>query len=267
MASVAIAAQSAFVVVILLMAAHAVGAGAGKLIADMAALAGHRIVQPHQREGGEVVIELIDPFPAIGDVTGGAHLHIRIFVDVVRSVAGGAIPRQIILQSADVAVGTSQGLVVAGEREARHFGVLKLRLFPTHGAMASLTLLAVATQVDVAVGVTTVAGRGQVFLDYAIGVTGAAGQLRVMVAQRKIGGVVIENALLPTVDRVAGVTLFAVFASVNIGGFVAADAGGFLKLITLTGVTTAARHLSVFAAQIEAGGGVVELLAFLPALG
>lgn len=64
----------------------------------------------------------------------------------------------------------------------------------------------------------------------------------------------------------AGVTLFAVFAGVDIGGLVAADAGGFLKLITLAGVATAACYLRVFTAQIEAGGGVVELLPFLPAL-
>lgn len=120
---------------------------------------------------------------------------------------------------------------------------------------------------DVAVGVTTVAGRGDIFLDDAIGMAGATGQLRVMVAQRKIGGVVVEHALIPAVHRVAGVTLLAVFSSVDIGGLVTTDAGGFLKLIALPGVTTAARHLSVFAAQIEAGGGVVELLAFLPTLG
>lgn len=145
MTGVAIAAQCAFVVIILLVATHTVGVGAGELVADMAALAGHRIVQPHQREGGEVVVELIDPFPAVSDMAGGAHLHIRILVDVISGVAGGAIPRQIILQSADMAVGTSQRLVMAGEREARLFGVIKFRLLPTHGAMASLTLLAVAT--------------------------------------------------------------------------------------------------------------------------
>lgn len=87
-----------------------------------------------------------------------------------------------------------------------------------------------------------------------------------MVAQRKIGGVVIENALFPSVYRVAGITLLAVFAGVDIGGFVAADTGGFLELIALAGVTTAARHLRVFSAKVEAGSGVVELLAFLPAL-
>lgn len=165
-----------------------------------------------------------------------------------------------------MAIGTGQCLVVAGERETGLFGVIKLRLLPTDRGMAGLTLLAVATQVDVAVGVTAVAGGGDIFLDYTIGVAGAARQLRVMVAQRKIGGVVVENALVPALYRVAGVTLFAVFAGVDIGGFVAADTGGFFKLIALAGVTTAARHLSVFTAQIEAGGGVVEFLAFLPTL-
>lgn len=165
-----------------------------------------------------------------------------------------------------MAIGTGQCLVVAGERETGLFGVIKLRLLPTHRGMAGLTLLAVATQVDVAVGVTAVAGGGDIFFDYTIGVAGAARQLRVMVAQRKIGGVVVENALVPALYRVAGVTLFAVFAGVDIGGLVAADTGGFLKLIALTGVAPAARHLSVFTAQIEAGGGVVEFLAFLPTL-
>lgn len=92
MAGVAIVAQSAFMVIILLMAAHTVGAGAGELVADMAALAWHCVMQPHQRETGEVVVELIDPFPAVGDVAGGAHLHIRIFVNVIGGVAGRAIP-------------------------------------------------------------------------------------------------------------------------------------------------------------------------------
>lgn len=44
MASVAIAAQGTFVVVILLMATDTIGVSAGELVANMAALTGHRIV-------------------------------------------------------------------------------------------------------------------------------------------------------------------------------------------------------------------------------
>lgn len=99
-----------------------------------------------------------------------------------------------------MAVGTSQGLVVASERKASLFGVIKLRLLPANRGMAGFTLLAVTTQVNVAIGVTTVAGRGEVFLDNTIGVTGATRQFRVMVAQREISGVVVENALIPAVD-------------------------------------------------------------------
>lgn len=175
MAGVAIVAQSAFMVIILLMTAHAVGVCTGELVADMAALARHGVMQSHQRETGEVVVELINPFPAVGDVTGGAHLHVRILVNVIRGMTGGAIAWQIILQSADMAVGTGQCLVVTRKRKASLFGVIKLRLLPTHRGMAGLTLLAVATQMDVAVGVTAMAGGGDIFLDYAVGMTGATG--------------------------------------------------------------------------------------------
>lgn len=266
MAGVAIVAQTAFVVIILLMATHAVGAGASELVANMAALARHDAMQSHQREAGEVVVELIDPFPAVGDVTGGAHLHIRILMNVIRGMTGGAIAWQIILQGADMAVGTSQCLVVTSERKAGLFGVIKRRLFPADGGMTGLTLLAVATQVNVAICMATVAGHWRVLLDYTVGVAGAARQFRVMVPKRKIGSVVVENALVPAVHGVAGLTLLAVFAGVNVGGLVAADTSGFFKLITLSGMTAAAGHLAVLSLEIKAGGGVVELLALLPAL-
>lgn len=253
-------------VIVLLMAAHTVGAGAGELVADMAALARHGVMQSHQRETGEVVVELIDPFPAVGDVTGGAHLHVWILVNVIRSVTRGAIAWQIILQGADMAIGTCQCLVMTRERETGLCSVIKLRLLPAGRGMASLTLLAVAPQMDVAVGMTAVAGGGDIFLDYAVGMTGATGQFRVMVAQWKIRSVVIENALFPAVYRMARITLLAVFSGMDIGSLVAAGTGGFLKLIALAGVTAAACYLRVFSSKIEAGNGMVELLAFLPAL-
>lgn len=266
MAGVAIFPQRAFVVVILFMAADAVSAGAGKLVADMAALAGYRTVQAHQREIGEVVIEAIDDFPSVGDMAGGAHLHFRILMDIVRRVAGSAVARQIVLQGADVAIGAGEGLVVSGERKTGLASVIEFRLFPPGGGVAGLTLGAVASQMYVAVGMAAVAGHGGIFFDHTVGMTGATRQLRMVMTQGEIRAVVIENPLVPAVHRVAGFTLFAVFPGVHVGRFVAAHTGGLFKLIALAGVTAAAGHLAVQALKFETGGRVIELLALLPSL-
>lgn len=266
MAGVAIFPQRAFVVVILFMAADAVGAGAGKLVADVAALAGHGTVQAHQREIGEVVIEAIDDFPAVGDVAGGAHLHFRILVDIVRRVAGSAVARQIVLQCADVAIGAGEGPVVSGERKTGLARVIECRLFPAGSGVAGLTLGAVAPQMYVAVGVAAVAGHGRIFLDHTVGMAGAAGQFRVLMTQGEIRAVVIENPLVPAVHRVAGFTLFAVFPGVHVGRLVATHAGSLFKLIALASVASAAGHLAVQPLKLESCRRMIELLAFLPPL-
>lgn len=266
MTGVAILPQRAFMVIVLFMTAHAIGVGAGKLVADMAALARHRTVQPHQGEIGEVVIEAIDGFPAVGDVAGGAHLHLGILVDVVRRMAGGAIARQGILQGADVAIGAGELLVVPGERKSCLAGVIKFRLFPANGGVAGFTFLTVTPQMDVAVGVAAMAGRREIFFNDPVGMTGAARQLRMVMEQRKIRFIVIEDPLVPAVHRMAGVTLFAVFAGVDISRLVTAHTGGLFKLIALPCMAAAAGYLAVAAAQIKTGRGVIKLLTFLPAL-
>lgn len=106
--------ERALVMVILFVAAHAIGVGSRKLIADMATLARHHIVKTDQGEVGEVVVEAIDDLPIVRDMAGGTHLHVWVLVDVTGGVAGGTVARQIILQSTGVAVGAGERLVMAG---------------------------------------------------------------------------------------------------------------------------------------------------------
>mgnify|MGYP006197285103 CR=1 FL=1 len=119
----------------------------------------------------------------------------------------------------------------------------------------------------VVIGVAAMAGGGQIFLHHAIGMAGATGQFRVVMAQREIGSIVVEYVFVPAIHRVATIALLAVFPGVDIRRFVATDAGGFLKLITLAGMAARAGNLCMQAAQVETGGGVVKLFARLPALG
>lgn len=106
--------ERALVMVILFVAAHTIGVGSRKLIADMATLARHHIVKTDQGEVGEVVVEAIDDLPIVRDMAGGTHLHVWVLVDVTGGVAGGTVARQIILQSTGVAVGAGERLVMAG---------------------------------------------------------------------------------------------------------------------------------------------------------
>lgn len=106
--------ERALVMVILFVAAHTIGVGSRKLIADMATLARHHIVKTDQGEVGEVVVETIDDLPIVRDMAGGTHLHVWVLVDVTGGVAGGTVARQIILQSTGVAVGAGERLVMAG---------------------------------------------------------------------------------------------------------------------------------------------------------
>ena len=91
---------------------------------------------------------------------------------------------------------------------------------------------------DIVIGMTAMAGGGQIFLHHPIGVAGTTGQFRMMMSQREIRRVVVEYMFIPTFHRVAAVALLAVFTRMNIRRFVTTYAGGFLKLIALTGVTT-----------------------------
>ena len=108
MTAITALAKRSLVMVVLLMAAHTFGVSARELIADMATLTGHHVVKTNQREVGEVVIKTIDDAPAVSDMAGGAHLHIGVFVNVISGVTGGAVPRQIILQSTHMAVGAGE---------------------------------------------------------------------------------------------------------------------------------------------------------------
>ena len=119
---------------------------------------------------------------------------------------------------------------------------------------------------DVVIGVAAMAVGGQILLHHSVGMAGSAGQFRMMMPQREIRRIVVENMFIPTIYRVATITLLAIFAGVNIRRLVTADASGFLKLITLARVTPGTGNFSMHAAQVEAGGGVVELFALLPAL-
>lgn len=85
--------------------------------------------------------------------------------------------------------------------------------------------------------------------------------------QRKVGGVVIENPLVPSLHRVASVTLLTIFPGVHICRLMAANASRLFKLVALAGVAAAAGHLSMAAVQIKAGGGVIKLLTLLPTVG
>lgn len=106
--------ERALVMVILFVAAHTIGVGSRKLIADMTGLTRHHIVKTDQGEVGEVVVEAIDDLPIVRDMAGGTHLHVWVLVDVTGGVAGGTVARQIILQSTGVAVGAGERLVMAG---------------------------------------------------------------------------------------------------------------------------------------------------------
>jgi hypothetical protein len=96
-ATIAAVAERTFVMVILLVAAHTVGVGSRELIANMAALAGHDIMKTNQWEVGEMMVETINDVPTIRDMAGGAHLHFRVLVNVIRGMTGGTVARQIIL--------------------------------------------------------------------------------------------------------------------------------------------------------------------------
>lgn len=228
--------------VILLMTARTVSFGSRKLIAYMATLARHHTVEAHQREVGEVMVEAIDGLPAVRDMTGGAHLHVRVLVNVIRRVTGGAVPRQIILQSTNVTVGAGQRLVMTRQRKAGLGGVVKLGVLPGLGGVARLTLFAVAPQMNVTIGMAAMASGRQVFLHHTIGVAGATGQVCVAVSQGEIRGVVVEHTLVPPVHRVAAIALLAVFTRMHIRRLMAAHAGGFFKLIALAGVTATTSH-------------------------
>lgn len=199
MATMAILTECAFVMIILLVTAHAIGAGAGKLVADMAVLARNNAVQTHQRKVGEVVVEAIDFLPTVSDMTGCANLHFRIFVYIICGVARRTVARQIILQRTYVTSRTGERLVFASERKAGDPRVIKLGFFPLRRSMAALTLLAVAPQVNIVGGVAAVAVHRRIFFHHTIGMASAAGNLRVFMGQRKFRGVVIKNALIPTI--------------------------------------------------------------------
>lgn len=174
-ACVAVFAQGTFVMVVLLVTAHAIAAGAGELITDVAVLAGHYVVQTYQWEVGEVVVESVNCFPAVCDVAGGTHLHLGIFMYVISGVAGGAVARQVILQGSYVAAGASKLLMVASEGESGFPGMIEFRLFPLDRCVAGLALLAVAAQMNIVIGVTAVAVRRDIFLHHTVGMAGAAG--------------------------------------------------------------------------------------------
>lgn len=144
MTAVAVLAKRTSVMVVLLMAAHTFHVSARKLIADMAALARHHTVEAHQGEVGKVMVKTIDDVPAVSDMAGGAHLHVGILVNVISGVAGGTIPRQIILQRAHVAVGASELLVMPRQRKTGFGGMVEFRFVPIHRGMARLTLFAIA---------------------------------------------------------------------------------------------------------------------------
>lgn len=245
MTGLALVPQSPPVMIIRLMAAGAGAFRAGKLVAQVAVLARDHAMQANQGKLGEVVIKTADGVPAIRDVAGGAHLHIGIFVRVVCSVTTGTIARQLILQSAHVATGTTQILVLSQQRKSDFFCMIKLSLFPLHRRMAAIALFAVTTQVYIVVCVTAVAGHGRVLLHHTIAVTGAARQFTVPVRQRKIRGVVVKNEGIPPVHRVAGIALLTIFTRMHISRFMAAHTGGFLELIPLPHMAAAARHLFV----------------------
>jgi len=117
-ACVAVFAQGTFVMVVLLVKAHAIAAGAGELITDVAVLAGHYVVQTYQWEVGEVVVESVNCFPAVCDVAGGTHLHLGIFMYVISDVAGVAVALVVIQLDSYVAAGVLNLLMVASEGES-----------------------------------------------------------------------------------------------------------------------------------------------------
>ena len=245
MAAVALIPQRALVMVLAFVTTDTGACGAGKLIADMAVLAGHNVVQADQGKISKVVVETIDRLPAIRDMTGGTNLHFGIFMGIIRRVTGRTITRQIVLQGAHMTLRTGELLMVPRQWKTCLPGVVELRLIPAHGTMAALALLAVAAEVDIVVGVTAVAIHRRGFLHHTIGVACAARQFFMLMGQGKVRGAMVKNAFVPAVDGVAGITLLAVFASVHIRRFMATDTGGFLKLITLSNVAPAAGHLPV----------------------
>lgn len=153
----AVVSQRAAVFVVAQVATHALIVRQRKLIADVAAVTRHDLMHADQRKFGKVVIKLIDGLPAIRAVAGRAQTHAGIFVDVVGRVAGCTIPRQIVVNAADVALRAGEIGVVAGQREIGIALVIELYLLPAAGVVAIFTVVAIAAEVDIVVAVARVA--------------------------------------------------------------------------------------------------------------
>lgn len=239
-AALALVTQCPLMMVVRLMATGTGAIRASKLVTEVAVLAGNHAMQADQRELGKVMVETIDRIPAIGDMAGGAGLHIRIFVWIVSGVTTGAIARQFILQGAHVAAGTRQFLMLAQKGKSHLLGMVELGFFPLYWRMAAVALLAVAAQMDIVVRMAAVTGQRVIALHHPVAVAGATRQFAVTMHQGKVCGVVIENEVIPAIHRMAGIALLAILARMHVRCLVAAHTGGFLKLVPLAYMATAA---------------------------
>lgn len=235
--------QSAVVMIIRLMTANAVGGGTNKLSFHMTAFTSHDLMHSNQRKLRKIMVKPEDGRPSFGDMAGCTYLHFRLFVNIISSMAGCAIPGQWIREGASMAAYAGLPRVCAGERKAGPPGMVKLYLCPGLIPMAGLALLAITALMHIVVRMAAVAIGRRVFLHSAACMAGTTGNFRVFVGQRKAGCTVVEYRRFPTIHTMAGIALRAVFAGMHIYRLVAINAGHIAEVIHLPGMTAATGDL------------------------
>ena len=228
----------------------------------MAGLAGDLLMTSLERPVAVArVIEASGRLPLVVAVTLAAFLAHPSGVRVLALVAAEAVLRNLVLQvAAAVAVVAGDAAVYPVQRKARFLLVIELLRLPRLGRMAFLALDAALAVVDV-VGLVA----GDAFLRCVLvavaEVAGRARDLRVLVAQREGGLVVVVTHVPPGTVVVAGAAVLAEASLMRLVFPMAAEAvPRDIAVLLAGGVAAAAGDVDVRAVELIVGEVVLELL-------
>lgn len=256
----AIASESAFVNVVLLVAANAFIWRALECLGRMALRAAHQHVHAEQREIGQIVIETDVFAPSVIAVAGITRILERAAVRVFRGMASLAIGAQLLLcdlgRMAGVAI---EFCVCAQQFPLGLHEMIVLETTPAVVAVAARAILAEASCMRVVGAVATNALVRNFVLELA-GLVATATLERVVPPQQRKAGLfrVVELARLPVGLRMTLGAVIATRATVHVVGRMAGDTASRRAVVLLAKVARIAAHFAMGALQCKVGLVVIE---------